>query len=119
MILQPLDTDTRIRGDHNTAGTILDYVNPVDRITGIEIFTAPVDFTYEGKVIQFAGDRWLKVEYVNSVPASGWIAITHKADSICREIPQSEPVPDNFPHTFRLTNLQTGEYKDYERIDDV
>jgi len=106
MKLQPIDPQTRIRADHNTAGEIKDYADTSEVITGTEVFTAPVDFTYNGTVIQFKGDRWLKVEYVNDTPASGWIAITHKGLQICREIPETEPVPvtDEYIVYYKVVN---------------
>lgn len=101
MKLKPISMNTRIRNEHNTAGMINAYVQPSDVVTGTEIFTAPVNFTYEGTVIQFVGDKWLKVEYVNGSPSAGWIAIIHKGDTICLEV-ADVPTEVHLTHTIEV-----------------
>lgn len=96
MKVTPIEANTRIRSDHNTAGTIVDYAQPGNVVTGEEVFTAPVDFTYNGVVIQFQSDRWLKVLSISGSPASGWIAITNKGIEICHELPIDLPPSEEY-----------------------
>lgn len=116
MKIRPLEPNTRLRADHNTAGTIIypDLI-PSDILEGTEIFTAPVDFTYNGSVIQFVGDKWLHVEKMNGSPLAGWVAITNKAIQICEEIVDTPPVSGQFPQKFKLTNVETNESAEYVR----
>lgn len=95
MKVQPLQNGTRVRDGHNTYGTIKVLAGLADTLMGTEVFTADVDIKDAmGKVIQKAGDRWLKVEFLNGIPASGWVAITHMGESICTEVQESAVEPD-------------------------
>ena len=100
MRVTPVDQNTRIRSEHNTSGIIVDYAQPNDIVEGEELFTAPVDFTFNGTVIQFKSDKWLRVTFVNGLPASGWIAITNKGLAICIELPYTGEI--TLTHTIEV-----------------
>jgi len=81
MIITPLQNATRLRPDHNTAQPYIALYNMDSKIYGGEIWTAPVTTS-----LNRAGDQWLKVESINGVPTSGWVAITHNGIAICKEL---------------------------------
>jgi hypothetical protein len=87
MIITPVDPDTRLRSESSTAGAILGKYQPGAKVYGGEIFTVSVIKAGNPKI----GDQWMKVESINGVPISGWMAIIHDGNTICREVAQPAP----------------------------
>lgn len=81
MILTPLQNQTRIRPDHNTAQPYTALVNIGSKIYGGEIWTAPATTAYNRQ-----GDQWLKVETIDGANVTGWVAIVHNGNAICKEV---------------------------------
>ena len=93
---------TRVREGHDTGfDFVLPNVSSVNQIEVEEIWTAPEDsfITKDGKNIKMhsRGDTWGKIVRVDGVPRSGWIAIVHLGEQICRKVGQSEPPANPFP----------------------
>src|SRR5690242_14987486 len=101
MKIKPLESQTRVRSDHNTAGGVVGYVQPLDSVVGEEVFTAQNNFTFNGKVIQIPGDKWLKVTFINGLPSSGWVAIINQGITICTIVPD-DPQPITEYITYHL-----------------
>jgi len=101
-----ISSGTRVRQDHNTFSAIVRSLGADDKIEGDEIWIAPAD----GSEVK-AGDKWLKVLKVNSVPISptGWTAIIHKGQAICKNFvdngtPPPDPTPSQIPKRLHVTD---------------
>jgi hypothetical protein len=81
MIITPLQNATRLRSTHDTSLPYLSLHDIGAKIYGGEVWTAPATTAYNRQ-----GDQWLKVESINGVPTSGWVAITHNGGAICKEL---------------------------------
>jgi len=93
----PIEQKTRIRGDHNTAGAIITYVNPGDKIEiETEAFRATAELKMDGKVYQQIGDVWGEVVTINGlapIVQPAWIALTNMGQVICQELPDEPELP--------------------------
>lgn len=88
MLITPLQNATRLRSTHDTSLPYISLHNIDAKIYGGEVWTAPVT-----TALNRQGDQWLKVESINGVPLSGWVAITHNGVAICAEIKDTPDVP--------------------------
>ena len=98
-------TQTRLRSDHNTAGSFILWIPAGTTATGVELFTAPSMLSSAALgVYQSVGDKWLKVTYNGQV---GWVAYIHKGEAICKNFVEiTEPIPpaaSEIPAYFDLT----------------
>ena len=98
-------TQTRLRSDHNTAGSFILWIPAGTTVTGVELFTAPSMLSSAALgVYQSVGDKWLKVTYNGQV---GWVAYIHKGEAICKNFVEiTEPTPpaaSEIPAYFDLT----------------
>ena len=107
MIITPIQNATRLRPDHNTAQPYIGLFNIDAKIYGGEVWTAPVTTAYNRQ-----GDQWLKVESINGVTMSGWVAITHNGVAICKEVTET-PVSNFNPKNLTLVDPATGEQRHY------
>ena len=101
-------TQTRLRSDHNTAGSFILWIPAGTTVTGVELFTAPSMLSSAALgVYQSVGDKWLKVTYNGQV---GWVAYIHKGEAICKNFVEiTEPTPPaapTFPTSYTLTDPQ-------------
>src|SRR5262245_38019561 len=93
----PIEQKTRIRGDHNTAGAIITYVNPGDKIEiEPEAVRATAEVKMGGKVYRQIGDVWGEVVTINGlgpVVQGAGIALTNMGQVIGQELPDEPEVP--------------------------
>lgn len=107
--MRPIDENTRLRSDHNTAGDVLNTFGPGQLIQCDSIWTADVD----GVGNQKAGDRWGYVLRVNGSPTLGWMAIEHNGQPICTMV--DAPPATAWP-PYVILETPTGERQRYDRI---
>ena len=96
-------TQTRLRSDHNTAGSFILWIPAGTTVTGVELFTAPSMLSSAALgVYQSVGDKWLKVTYNGQV---GWVAYIHKGEAICKNFVEitEPPAASEIPAYFDLT----------------
>jgi len=113
--LRLLKGNMAIRSDHGVQKDGIDIeklatLTPETTNSGDEVFT----FFYDGEEDYLnarMGDSWLHI----TVPREGWVAIRHNGETLCELIEVDETPVGNFPDRYRLTDLETGEYADYER----
>jgi hypothetical protein len=105
--MRPIDPDTRLRNDHNTAGMVLSNWGPDDLIECNGEFIAIQDlFRPDGVKYQKVGDRWGLVAKINGHDAvqGVWMAITNMGIPICEIIPEPPPpAPVDFPPEITVT----------------
>lgn len=97
MKIKTLSEGTRIRSEHNTGGTIINNVPANIIIEGTVDWVALSDvFNSSNIMVNKIGDRWMLVQKINGLSVNqGWIAITHKGQTICSVIEENvvEPPP--------------------------
>lgn len=107
-----LESGTRIRDTHNTAGKVLTSVWANVTVEGTEKFVASAALSNSGGVYQAVGDIWLRVTY-NGV--TGWMAYTHMGKPICKDFqdltitPEPPPDPATETYTATLVDDKTGD----------
>jgi lysozyme len=96
-----ISNGTRMRADHNTFASVLTSFPANTELEGEEVWDAPADGNEVRK-----GDKWLFVNKVNGIPlaSKGWVAVTHKGQSICFKEVTSIPSVPVFPQKFTLTD---------------
>lgn len=116
MIITPLQNATRLRVNHDTAQPYIGLYNIGTKIYGGEVWVAP-----ETTSLNRTGDQWLKVESIDGVNVSGWMAITHNGVAISKEVKETPDVlpvevkPFN-PQNMTLVDPVTKETRHYNVI---
>lgn len=103
-----IKTGMNVRADHRKDSADIGDLNFGDHATGTLIYTVQTD----GEALEAkAGDKWLKIDSA----INGWVAIVHNGIEYCT-VTNGETIPTgNFPDRVRWTDLDTGQYADYER----
>jgi hypothetical protein len=113
--LRLLKGNMAIRADHGTRKNGIDIARLAtltDNTTNLGDVVWPCLVDGEQNYLNAkAGDSWLHI----TVPREGWVAIRHNGETLCELIEVEETPAGNFPDRYRLTDLETGEYADYER----
>ena len=106
MILTPLQNSTRLRATHDTSQPYIALYNIGAKMYGGEVWTAQETTAYNRQ-----GDQWMKVESVDGVSTSGWVAIVHNGVAICKEVIEA-PVSNAKPVSMTL-RFDDGSIREY------
>jgi hypothetical protein len=106
--MQPIESNTRVRTEHNTYGQIVTSVMKDQILIGDDVWTA----TEAGPEV-FVGDKWMRVTHIGDYELSnpGWAALIHKGKAICRNFKEIDettcpdpPVNENEIYQVRKWN---------------
>jgi hypothetical protein len=120
--MRPIEEQTRLRNDHNTAGEVMSNWGPGDLVECDGEFTAiDVLKNSDGVIYQMAGDQWGHVAKINNQEAvkGVWMAIVHMGKPICQIVDAPVPPGPESPFVSARLTRADGSFVDFDVIPKV